>query len=382
MHSPGQADEASALHAQAFSSFLDFARWSAAWVVLFGHARLALFPPYAAIVQPSFPLKAFLFAVMAGRSAVMVFFVLSGYLVGGALVRAPRGRPTLVRYASARFTRLYSVLVPAFALTALLAVIRYFSSEGADHAIFSRPFSLETLALNLANLQGVWNRPYGENFPLWSLTNEFWYYVAFPIGLYSVWNWPRRPVRAAIGVALAIAMLAALSPLIAAYSLVWLLGVGVSLVSWRPNLTISLGACAVSASIARMWFSGGYFPIDLVTGATFASVLLGARRQTFAPRWLIRSAPLNRRLAGFSFSLYAIHFPVVSFVIRYLGPLPVAPNSARAIAIYVGCVTSAIVAAFLFSLITEQRVGVLRSSLTTTLLRWLPISRERGLMET
>lgn len=359
-------------HERAFSSLLDFTRWVAAWVVLFGHARLALIPAYVAIAHPSIPLAAFLFAVMTGRSAVIVFFVLSGYLVGGALVRAPRGRRTLVRYASSRFTRLYSVLVPAFALTAMLAVVRYLSSDGLDRTIFSPSYSIQTLAINLANLQGVWDRPYGDNYPLWSLTNEFWYYVAFPIGLYSVWNWPRRPVRAAIGVVLAVGMLAVLSPSIAAYSVVWLVGVGASLVPWRPNLVASLAAWGVSVTIARLWFSGGYFPIDLATGSSFAMVLLAARRQTFAPRWLIRMAPVNHRLAGFSFSLYAIHSPVLWFFTKYLDPLPIDPQSARGMAVYVACATGAIAAAFVFSLVTEQRVGVLRTSLTTRLLRWAP----------
>jgi len=53
-----------------------------------------------------------------GVSAVMVFFVLSGYLVGGpALVRAHRGQLSGIEYFSARAARLYVVLIPALTVS-------------------------------------------------------------------------------------------------------------------------------------------------------------------------------------------------------------------------------------------------------------------------
>ena len=52
-----------------------------------------------------------------GRTAVLVFFVLSGFVI--AAVTDTRER-SLENYALSRIARLYSVIIPAFILTALL----------------------------------------------------------------------------------------------------------------------------------------------------------------------------------------------------------------------------------------------------------------------
>jgi peptidoglycan/LPS O-acetylase OafA/YrhL len=52
-----------------------------------------------------------------GRTAVLVFFVLSGYVI--AWVTEAR-EPTIEEYALSRAARLYSVIIPAFILTAAL----------------------------------------------------------------------------------------------------------------------------------------------------------------------------------------------------------------------------------------------------------------------
>lgn len=354
-------------HDRAFSSLLDGARWTAAWVVALGHVRNEVFPAYTAIVDPSPLLKAFFFVVSMGQSAVMVFFVLSGFLVGGALAKAPLSVDALVRYAAARFVRLYSVLVPAFALTAFLAAVRFVQSGGVDNAIFTPPFSLGTLLINLANLQNVWNRPYGDNFPLWSLTNECWYYIAFPIGLHAVRIRHRQPAVAALGLTAAAGLLIALSPSIAVYSLIWLLGVGAAVLPWRPGVALPLVALVVSLTVSRLRFSGGYFPIDLLTGLAFGAVLLAVQRETFAPRWLLRLARLNAVLAGFSFSLYVIHVPIIGLLKTRLRPWPLDPQTIDGLATYAACAIACLAVAYLFSLATERHVYPLRKRLVALL---------------
>src|SRR3974377_2602308 len=91
----------------ALSLYLDALRFGAAFVVFLSHYRkftggmLWQMQPY-------------------GRTAVMVFFVLSGFVI--AWVTETRER-TLQEYALSRVARLYSVIIPAFILTAGLHTI-------------------------------------------------------------------------------------------------------------------------------------------------------------------------------------------------------------------------------------------------------------------
>jgi peptidoglycan/LPS O-acetylase OafA/YrhL len=104
------------------SVHLDAVRGLAALVVLVGHNRDLYFSPVIskqrASVQPasSPTLTARPAApgqITMGNEAVMLFFVLSGYLVGGAVLRAlSRGVWSWGDYLIRRLTRLYVVLIP------------------------------------------------------------------------------------------------------------------------------------------------------------------------------------------------------------------------------------------------------------------------------
>ena len=102
-----------------------------------------------------------------GHEAVVVFFVLSGYLVGGrSLQRAIEGRFDVPAYWLDRVTRVYVPLIPVLGLTALVVFIQGHQS------------SMVELLVNLAGLQGVgWGGVFGGNAPLWSLAFEMWFYA-------------------------------------------------------------------------------------------------------------------------------------------------------------------------------------------------------------
>lgn len=65
------------------SNMLNFLRWFAAFLVVIGHLRSFMFIEYNQIISPSIFDKIFYFITGLGHEAVIVFFVLSGYLVGG-----------------------------------------------------------------------------------------------------------------------------------------------------------------------------------------------------------------------------------------------------------------------------------------------------------
>ncbi|MGH7271844.1 MAG: acyltransferase family protein [Polyangiaceae bacterium] len=312
------------------SSTLNLARWVAAELVLVSHIRGLVLVTWSEVpASERNPLLWLLFAgTSLGHQAVVVFFVMSGFLVGGSVLSEVRAdRFSMGRYLVNRISRLYVVLLPALALGWTLDRIglRAFAESG----IYSHKFPHELLSLNYdvgarlgaatwianaVNLQTISAPTLGSNGPLWSLANEFWYYLLFPAALLPFVA-KRRWARAAwAAVALAAAWL--VYPNILAYALIWLLGVAVRLIPrirflppWLTALAIfpAAAACARIQSTSRA--PGAFFLADMALALLFLVVLLGSmheRRSDALP-----GAKTHERLAGFSYSLYLLHFPFV-----------------------------------------------------------------------
>src|ERR1700722_19961142 len=102
------------------SPFLDLIRATAALLVLFGHTRNWFFSNIGAVEHPSILLKLFWLLTVLEHEAVVLFFVLSGFLIGGAVLNSMRkGSFDLGSYLIARFSRIYIVYIPALIVTAL-----------------------------------------------------------------------------------------------------------------------------------------------------------------------------------------------------------------------------------------------------------------------
>ncbi len=124
--------------------------------------------------------------------AVTVFFVLSGYLVGGLSLRKVQSGVFSIRdFAADRASRIYTAYLPALLLTAALDHLgsRYFGTSGLyDHAqlmirekISTPPFSdhisLVDFSCNMVMLKTFNCVPFGSNQPLWTISVEFWVYI-------------------------------------------------------------------------------------------------------------------------------------------------------------------------------------------------------------
>ena len=151
------------------SLYLDVARFSAAMVVFLGHASGQLF-------------TGGLFWQLGDymRVAVIVFFVLSGYVIAHVL----QDRESTVReYATARISRLYSIASPALLLTAICDFIGlridpalYYEGpwgypEGNQAWNYLASFFFVNRFWDLRLDPGI-------NVPFWSLSFEAVYYVA------------------------------------------------------------------------------------------------------------------------------------------------------------------------------------------------------------
>jgi peptidoglycan/LPS O-acetylase OafA/YrhL len=118
-----------------------------------------------------------------GHEAVIVFFILSGYVISYV---ADSKENNLKVYFISRFSRLYSVVLPVLLLIPIFDMI----GQHIDSSIYagktSDSFDLIRLIANLTFSQEFWvfSFRYLSDGPLWSLGYEFWYYVLFGFALF------------------------------------------------------------------------------------------------------------------------------------------------------------------------------------------------------
>lgn len=399
-----------ALEQPGLISAIDLARWLAAAVVVIGHARFPLLKGYGLLAPHERPLwvQGWYFVTGYFVEAVLVFFVLSGFLVGGMVcARLARGSFDPAGYAIDRFSRLYTAFLPALLLTVVLTWVgsQWFAATGlydASNPTFAEKGTpidflansgLGTFLGNLAMLQYYFVEPYGSNPPLWTLSSEFWFYVVF--GLSATASLRRGPVRLVLA-ALALAATIALGPMFVFYLAMWLLGVGVAVLR-PPRFPLALPAFALLAAllVVRRYADGALSPSDTLRLALQAAIclatalmLLGWRARP--PRWAVPMARFNRLMADFSYSLYLTHFPVLILLVAALGTLTGNPGFAAgfdptdpvALATYAAEVALAFVFAWFFAQASERQTGRVRSWLKRRMGRRDPKFSKLGLNNT
>jgi peptidoglycan/LPS O-acetylase OafA/YrhL len=313
------------------SVHLDALRGLAALAVLLGHVRLHFFVPYHAVSEPSILTKLLYLLAAFGHQAVMIFFVLSGYLISSSVLSAWTAHKwNWHTYAVSRLSRLYVVLLPALLLTSMWdqAGLRWFGWEGgyveANPDVvgvgFAERMRLGVWLGNALFLQEILCRPLGSNGTLWSLSYEFWYYVAFPLAVGLLWR--GQPLRRRL--LLAVLLLAALGVMngnMRRYFLIWLMGTAVAilpapgrLVYVAARVVAPLGLLA-SLALARAYprLSLPDFAIGLFFAGTMYCLLHG--RMPLPARWYRGAA---RALSGCSYTLYLTHTPFLLFLAIWL----------------------------------------------------------------
>jgi peptidoglycan/LPS O-acetylase OafA/YrhL len=318
---------------------LDLVRGVSALLVMLGHLRAFLFLDRGESGASGLVANGFYFVTGLGHQAVMVFFVLSGYFVGGSVMDGfQRRRFSWTGYGIARLSRLWTVLLPALLLTlaldtlgAQLSPTAYLGGFGAPFMSGPQPDAAAAhgwwvLVGNLFFVQTVSVPVYGTNGPLWSLANEFWYYVLFPLavvggGLVVRLRVGRFHGKALVTGACCLLLAAAigwwLPTGLVGHGVIWLVGVGVWQVT-RFEMVRRLarnvwwgtaGGCAFLCTLLASK-TGHWAGSDWMVGISFAlwmPALLGGW-----PRfgWWSRC---STGLSEVSYSLYVMHFPVLFF---------------------------------------------------------------------
>jgi peptidoglycan/LPS O-acetylase OafA/YrhL len=247
-----------------------------------------------------------------GEESVLVFFVISGFLVGGRSIdRMTSGQLRLKEYAIDRFVRIMLPLAPALLFT---GVVQFATARSYDVGGFFG---------SLLSLQGIWFLPYGGNAPLWSLAYEVWFYVL----VYAIGDVVMTRRFGLFSAALIGCFLMAFTKLNVNYFFCWLIGAAAFF--WRPKecratilLTYSLLLAAAVALVEMTTESrsvnlrfADFLPTHSVTQLWLAlcASLVIRRVITYSPSGAL-ALQLNRlgsRLAAFSYTLYLTHYPLL-----------------------------------------------------------------------
>jgi peptidoglycan/LPS O-acetylase OafA/YrhL len=305
---------------------------------------------------------------------VVAFFLISGWLVGGSLLNKLGQPQALGNYAIDRLTRLWTVLLPALLLMVLVGIVTGTVQHTEPGFELSNDYSLPTFIGNLFGLQTVMVQNFGANYALWSLANETWYYIAFPLALLALRG--PGPLRQVAGLA-ALAVIAALLPwALTLYFALWLLGALFSRVRIECGNAVRVALVVVECGLLVYYrFTGSNddlvpasFIQDLNCSLPFM-LLLSSLPQKIDPA----SAPLRRVgkvakfFSEFSFTLYVIHIPTI-ILLRHLGRTvfgrdTLAPDRPLDYAIYSSMVVLIVAVAYLsYRLFESQTYRVRRKA--------------------
>ncbi|PHV12107.1 acyltransferase family protein [Chitinimonas sp. BJB300] len=204
---------------RAFSIYLDAVRFIAACLVYLYHSNQRL------LVADILPASTY------GHSSVIVFFVLSGFVIAYITDTKEKHWAT---YTASRLSRVYSVAVPALVLTLLLDGI----GRQLYPAIYAYPFDqfLVRSVSSLLMLNEIWfvSITSFSNVPYWSICYELWYYVGFGLLMFL----PRRLAYWAVA-----GLLLLLGPKVLLLAPIW--AAGVLLYRWQRLHTLPMAVAVV-----------------------------------------------------------------------------------------------------------------------------------------
>lgn len=376
------------------SQLLYAARWLGMLLVLGVHATAAFINLNEASPH-TLPLAATIWRSVIsypfGRQAVIGFFVMSGFLVGGqVLARRRDAKPFLRDYYIHRIVRIYMVVIPAIALTFAFDTIgrNIFPANSGGYPLFEGHYDPRYILTNLLNLQGIVATHYGTNGPLWSVAYEFWYYMVFPLLLAPmIVSFDPNRARLCASITMLFCIAITFRQIWFPFGLlIWTVGAIISRLK-KPIVQSPGVACAQFVSIGLIlglslsisavhnhpWLQ---YISDMTTALAFANLILTLR---FVDRlnWKWLGWRGHKVLADFSFTLYAIHNPTLllsrAMITAVLGPTwsdgVAAPLQWVAMAV---AMSLTIFLAYALSIFTEGEVGAARRLVKAALLRFWP----------
>ncbi len=306
-------------------------------------------------------------AMSGGFVGVDVFFVISGYLICGLIVRdLDRERFSIARFYERRCKRILPALfvVLLFCIIASLVICSPYEARQVGQSIMAAASSTSNV---LFYRQGNYFEGTGRSNPLlmtWSLAVEEQFYIAFPLLMLLLYKKGKKRLFGVLSVLCLLSLLTSIYMefhhaefnFYLPFTRAWELGAGVLLAFYeahakRPVLTkgvqnvlSALGLVLIVGSVC-MYTPGIRFPGYEAIPPVLGSVLMLASPRGLANRVLALSPFVWVGLI--SYSLYLWHWPLLSFFALIVP----APASAINLMFLMGC---AFVLATLSYFLVEQ----------------------------
>lgn len=340
--------------------WLDWLRFLAALSVVITHARGGHWVGWSDLQRGGAGEGSALVLAIAGLDfePVVVFFVLSGFLVGGKVMeRLMAGTFLPSAYALDRFSRIYIPLLPALGLSAMAAWLA------------GRPISVTEFVGNLASLQDVVVRPFAGNGPLWSLSYEVWFYVIAGAGaaLFSV-----HGLRAVLAFVLLLCGLLVFTKLDSSLLYCWLLGAAafplrkmrLSAAAVIPAILLLVAGVLASqlafrnVSLPHLWLPSRHVSLLVMSGG-LAVILAWLSSLPSPKRFMISFHALGASLAAFAYTLYLTHYPVLQ-IWRLYDPAKHAQVDVASFTLFLAKIVCCLLSAWVLYLPFERRTADFR----------------------
>lgn len=313
--------------------WLNLIRGLAAMAVFTGHLRIIFFRDVD-VSDLNYLYKATVFVTGFGHLAVVIFFVLSGFLIIKSIDQSTkRGSWNTITYARNRFFRLWVVLIPCLILGLIwdrLGIAfwgdslfysnqwKYFLNQDIENKLSATIFIGNALFL-----QKILVPTLGSNGALWSLTNEFWYYVIFPLLYFG--SVDKHRVRSKVlYFTSGIILLFFVGEEISITFPIWLMGglsyiisvrVGDKILTNKLLLSLVLGFFLLAILLNRVKYNDQFFNFYVV--AVLFSLAI-----PFLIKLKMNSSLMNalsNYMSNISYTLYLAHLPFLYLVTSIIG---------------------------------------------------------------
>lgn len=325
------------------------------------HYRGFIFEDYTHLTEGQQTKGMFIFysVTRLGHEAVLIFFVLSGFLVGGRLIeRLREGTYNVKSYIIDRCVR---ILLPLISALILIAIVNYIT-DNPNHITISDYIG------NLFSLQGIYVK--AASGPLWSLSYEVWFYILAGAVAVTITSKNQQYVRYSLLTAFIASLV--FTKLNAIYLIIWAMGaIAYSSANVNRKRVILYGSfiLMILSIIALQVTSGSQLPTSIekylpTTNRNALQVWFGIFCCIYI-RQIMLSRPKYRltnkiehigtKLAAFSYTLYLTHIPVMRLM-EYLGiPCRSAIVDLDSVLVYIFAIVVSLITAYCIYWCFEKR---------------------------
>jgi len=360
------------------STYLDFIRGISAIIVVLSHLRNTFFVTITESHLNNIFVKLFYAITGLGHQAVVVFFVLSGYLIATSIFNLIQAKWSWEKYLTNRLVRLFVVLIPALFLTYILDYSTINFLHNAVDKIQNR-LSIGTFLGNLFFLQGIFVPTFGSNDPLWSLSYEFWYYMIFPCLLMVLFS--KKIIVKLAYLCISFLLLWFIGLKMQIYFLIWLMG---AIIVILPKLkitnhiiikifkTISVLALIVACGVSRMATIGVStisIQLDMVIGVILTFLIYqllhypnNKPKSSDGFKIFKKSSQI---ISGFSYTIYLLHMPIIIFAYSLVSKFGFSKLqfSITNVLIFILMLLGIIGISYSVSLFTESKTNIIKKNI-------------------